>query len=228
MGKLVRYGSQGLLCLFLLLAFYFLAVVLGGLVPVNRDYLPTVQGIPVYLQSNGAHIDIVFPVSTACDCSHQRAPQYAVLERGFDGAIPASQWQWLAAGWGNEDFMLHVPTWNDLTPGIALRAISGAGGSVIRLSSHYEPRSGTNTARLLLTPGQYRQLLAYVRAGMGQVPEEVVASIAGPGDRFYRSGDRYSLFNTCNEWVRRGVARAGIRTVWWTPFDSALLHHFGR
>lgn len=228
MGKLVRYGSRGLLFLLLLLALYFLAVLLGGRVPVNRDYRPVVQGIPVYLQSNGAHIDIVFPVSSGCACSRQQAPQYGVLEQTFDLAVPETQWTWVAAGWGNEDFMLHVPTWSDLTPGIALRAVSGMGTSVLRLSAHYQPKESISTARLLLTPEQYRRLLQHVRKSMGSTPKELTASIAGPGDRFYRARDRYSLFNTCNEWVRQAVAAAGIRTVWWTPFDGALLRHFGQ
>ena len=183
MNTLKITGRRLLLSLFALVALYGVAVLLGGVLPVNRDYRPVPQGIPVYLQSNGAHIDIVFPANAAaCRCSRQQAPQYAVLDQEWDGSVPASSWQWVAAGWGNEDFMLHVPTWNELTPGIALRAVSGTGGSVIRLSTHYEPRAGRGTARLLLTPAQYRQLLAYVRASMGGTPEEVAASIAGPGD----------------------------------------------
>ncbi|MGH8491914.1 MAG: DUF2459 domain-containing protein [Moraxellaceae bacterium] len=224
----MRFGGRLLLFVTSLIALYGLAALLGGVVPVNRDYRPVLQGIPVYLQSNGAHIDIVFPVSDSCDCSRQRAPRFAVLEQAFDATVPASQWQWVAAGWGNEDFMLHVPTWSELTPGVALRAASGVGGSVLRLSTHYEPGMGEDVARLTLTPEQYRHLLSHIRASMGESPVAVMASITGEDDRFYRAQDRYSLFNTCNEWVRQAVAAAGIRTVWWTPFDGALLAHFGR
>jgi hypothetical protein len=33
---------------------------------------------------------------------------------------------------------------------------------------------------------------------------------------------------TSNEWVRRGLAQAGVRTARWAPFDRALFWHAER
>ena len=33
---------------------------------------------------------------------------------------------------------------------------------------------------------------------------------------------RYTFWMTSNEWVRRGLTAAGVRTPVWAPFDSAL------
>lgn len=211
-----------------LVALYLLLAFVAARIPVNPDYRQPDVGIPVYLQSNGAHVDLIFPVSANCLCGRDKAPRYDVLEQAFDMTVPAARWQWLAAGWGDEQFMLHVPTWNDLTASVALKAVTGRDGSVVRLSAHYEPRSGKGVARLLVTPEQYSRLLRHIRASLGEQAVEVAATIASPDDRFYRSRDTYHLFNTCNEWVREAVEQAGIRTSWWTPFDSALLSHFGR
>ena len=220
-----KYLFRTLLFLFGLVALYLFTALVGGVLPVNRGYQTPATGIPIYLQSNGAHIDLIFPV-TNCACSQTLAPRYTVLEQPFDMATTHPQW--LAVGWGDESFMLHVPTWNDLTFSIALRAVSGLDHSVIRLSAYYEPQMGLKTVRLLITPEQYQRLLQHVRQDMGPIPQEVAPGIPAQGDRFYRSVSRYSLFITCNEWMRQTVAQAGIRTVWWTPFDGELLRHFGR
>lgn len=220
------------LLLFLLPVFlvvlYLLLAFIGARIPVNADYRQPDVGIPVYLQSNGAHIDLIFPVSVNCRCGRDKAPRYDVLEHAFDMTAPTAEWQWLAAGWGDQQFMLNVATWNDLTANVALKAVTGMDGSVVRLSAYHEPRSGEGVSRLLVTQEQYVRLLRHIRASLGVHPEEVAASIASPEDRFYRSRDTYHLFNTCNEWVRETVEQAGIRTAWWTPFDAALLSHFGR
>lgn len=202
---------------------YLAAAWAGARIPVNTAYRPVATGIPVYLQSNGVHIDVVLPLSAGCACDRRHAPRIGVLEQAFDTAVPAPRWQWVAVGWGSEQFMLNVPDWDALTPGIALRAITGLDGSVLRLSSVSEPVAGADTRRLLLSPEEYRRLLRYLRDAAGAAPEERAAPIAGPEDRFYRAGARYSLFQTCNEWVGRGFARAGVRVPLWTPFDRALL-----
>ena len=42
-------------------------------------------------------------------------------------------------------------------------------------------------------------------------------------DAFFEARGRYTLFVTCNEWVRRGLGDAGIRTSVWSPFPAPLL-----
>ncbi|MCX8116114.1 MAG: DUF2459 domain-containing protein, partial [Burkholderiaceae bacterium] len=41
-------------------------------------------------------------------------------------------------------------------------------------------------------------------------------------DAFYEAVPVYTLWFTCNEWVRRGLADAGVRTAAWAPFDTAI------
>lgn len=209
------------------LLLYLAAAWAAARIPVNAAWRPAGDGIPVYLQSNGVHIDLVLPLSGGCACDRRLAPRIGVLDQPFDPAVPRRQWQWVAVGWGSEQFMLHVPDWEALTPGIAFRAVTGLDGSVLRLSSVREPAVGAETRRLLLSPAQYRRLLAYLRASAGPAPQERHSSIAGPEDRFYRTAERYHLFRTCNEWVGRGLARAGVRVPVWTPFDDALLEAAG-
>jgi uncharacterized protein (TIGR02117 family) len=223
MKSLARASGFAVLILLGCVLLYLAAAWVGAHIPVNSDHRPAVAGIPVYLHSNGVHVDLVLPVSADCACSSQRAPTMDVLEREFDPQVPPVRWQWISVGWGSEQFMLHVPTWNELTANVALRAVTGLDGSVLRISRLQEPALATGTQRLLLSPDEYRRLRRYVRASAGAIPEERVSRIAGPGDRFYRATSRYNLFNTCNEWVGDGLARAGLRAPLWSPFDWQLL-----
>jgi ABC-type lipoprotein export system ATPase subunit len=44
-------------------------------------------------------------------------------------------------------------------------------------------------------------------------------------DAFYEAVPTYTFWFTCNEWTRRALAAAGVRTAWWAPFDIAVMHH---
>jgi uncharacterized protein (TIGR02117 family) len=225
---LLRYGAGLLGALLAFALLYLLTAWIAGRIPLNRDFQPDPDGIPVYLVSNGAHVDVVIPVSGDCACGPARAPIAAILQQTFDLRMPRERWHWLAVGWGDAAFMLTVPTWSDLTPGIALRAVTGLDDSVLRISTYGEPRLGPRVRRLQLTPFQYQRLLAYMYASLRAPLQEKTSGMAGPEDRFYLSRDRYSLFNSCNEWVSKGLAQAGIRTALWSPFEGALLHQADR
>jgi uncharacterized protein (TIGR02117 family) len=74
---------------------------------------------------------------------------------------------------------------------------------------------------------EYARLAAYVRAGFRRDRQGAPTRIDHPGyfatDAFYEGVGSYSPLLTSNEWVRRGLAQAGVRTARWAPFDRALL-----
>ncbi|MGL1255138.1 DUF2459 domain-containing protein, partial [Vibrio parahaemolyticus] len=45
----------------------------------------------------------------------------------------------------------------------------------------------------------------------------------GPADGFLAGTGHYSIFLTCNDWLRRVLAAAGIRTALWSPFPFGLM-----
>ena len=199
-------------------------------IAVNGDYRSDPAGVPVFLVSDGTHVDMVVPAAATCRCDAVSAPTLDGLSLDYDPAIPDEKRRWVAIGWGDEQFMLNVPSWADLTPGVALLATSGMDGSVIRLTSADAPNS-TSTFRytkLLVPLEQYRRLIASVLRSAGQPQETVTATVGQPPqERYYRSRDRYDLFRTCNEWLREAFAEAGIRTGLWTPFAEGLLRSTG-
>jgi len=200
-----------------------LAVVLG-LVPVNRDFRETPDGIPIYLRTNGVHAELVLPTRAAgIDWSVDHPPGEF---RRLDEPLP-----WVAFGWGDRGFYLSTPTWRDLRLSTALVALTGLGEGAMHVE-YIERPDAYAVARIGISETQYRRLAAFVRDSFRRAPTGRPVKIDAPGyldtDAFYEAVPRYRLWYTCNEWVRAGLAGAGIRTAVWAPWDTALFWQTGR
>jgi uncharacterized protein (TIGR02117 family) len=201
-------------------ALYFLAALACGLIPVNRAYKPATDGIDVTISSNGVHVDLVVPLKAGGIDWAARLPIGAL---GFAPGETAN----LAIGWGDRGFYLATPTWADLQVSTALRAVTGAGASVMHVEATGAP-TGPNTRHVVLSVAQYALLAQYIEGSFQH--DETGAVIVVPGahygwhDAFFEATGHYSAFKTCNEWSRQGLAVAGVRVPLWSPFASALLY----
>lgn len=217
--RLVRRPIQACISLLALVLLYMLAALLLGLLTCNRDYRPTPDGIDVFIRSNGVHTDIALPV--------------AALGIDWRRRLPLASWQtlapeaYLAFGWGDRKFYLETPSWNDLKLSTALLALSGADDALLHVEAIARPRPGARVRHLRLSPAAYRQLVRDIDAQFAPTPNGTVAPIAGAhysrDDVFFAAQGHYSLFITCNEWSRQRLARAGVRSPLWSPFDWALM-----
>jgi Protein of unknown function (DUF2459) len=176
------------------LGLYLGAAATLGRVPVNAGWTEPAEGITIFVQTNGVHAGLVLP----------------------DG--PG---RWRAFGWGDRDFYLNTPTWAELRPATVVAALAGSGKTVVHVDLLGEFAPDANWRPLRLRPAEYARLRAYIAATL--VPGETAIPGYGPADRFYPARGRYSAVVTCNVWVGRGLARAGVRTGFWTPFESDVM-----
>ena len=196
---------------------YAVVGTLLSLVTVNRH--PVSGGdVTVYLVDNGIHADIVVPVKEGCvDWSEVVPP--GDTASGVRGS-------WLAFGWGSRDFYLNVPEWSDLTPGVAIRAISGTGGTALHATYCSEPIIGAGCRRLQLSAGQYDALVKYILAGGNRNAAGCFVRIPHNGygwnDAFYEGNGRYSPFFTCNTWVNSALKACGQRCCLWTALSAPI------
>ena len=199
----------------------FFIVLLYGAASLLLAWVPVQRSLPaeaadgavhsVYLVSNGVHTNLVLPARDA----QADWPQW-LPKAGTDGVG-----EWLYLSWGSEAFYTQVPTWGDLTPSVAARALLW--DSSVLFARYGPPPSGADPAyvrRLDLTAPQYRRLLADVRSQWAEP-----APLHGQS-HFYRARGAYQPLQTCNEWVRRRLYHAGVRVPAWTPFDRPLLWFF--
>ena len=206
---------------------YLLAAVVAGLIPVNREFAPPGRddGIAIYVRTNGVHAELVLPARGAHDWTHE-FPLLAIVD---DTRLPSLLGlNWIAFGWGDRAFYLETPRWRDLRPGTALNALAGRGPAAMHVEYLVRPQDD-RAVRVELDEAQYHRLVAYVRAGFARDAQDRAIRIDHPGyfatDAFFEGTGHYTLWLTSNEWVRRGLADAGVRTALWSPFDVGLFWH---
>ena len=198
-------------------AAYLLVALILALIPLNADFRASADGIPVHVRTNGVHAELVLPTRSA-------DVDWSIDHPASDMRALAAPMQWIAFGWGDAAFFASTPTWSDLRPGTALVALTGMGEGAMHVE--YITNPGSYAGReLRLSPAQYARLVEYVSASFARNGEGRPMRLAAPGyfdtDAFYAAKPRYTFWMTSNEWVRRGLTAAGVRTPVWAPFDSA-------
>lgn len=199
---------------------YAAAAVIGAAIPVNRGFVPVPGGTPVWLCSNGVHTDLVIAAAAG------PVDWPALLPPGLFRAVPAGA-NALGFGWGDRDFYLTTPSWRDLRLATALHAVTGTGTTVVHIEWRRDGRGDPACRELRVDAGQMARLDAELLAAMAHDDDGRPRAIAGAGyggnDGFVVGTGHYSIFLTCNEWLRRILAGAGIRTALWSPFPFGVM-----
>ncbi|HTN50478.1 MAG TPA: TIGR02117 family protein [Burkholderiaceae bacterium] len=220
------WRAAGLLVAALLAPFaiYLLCALVLGVLPRNADFREDPQGVAIYVRTNGVHADLVVPTRHGAIDWSLDFPAARMRSR----AAPSD---WIAFGWGDRGFMLQTPTWADLKSGTAFVALTGSGSGAMHVE-YVETPAAYRVVRVSASEAQYAQLAAYIRAAFERDAAGRARRIDAPGyfdsDAFYEALPRYSAWHTCNEWTRRGLTLAGVRTPVWSPFDTAIFFQLGR
>ncbi|MCC2545203.1 TIGR02117 family protein [Hymenobacter sp. BT175] len=200
-----------------------LLLLTGTVVPVNRDFRPTPDGIPVFVVSNGFHTDLVLPLwepgtGTGTDWLTQLGPE---LQTRF------ATYQYVAFGWGSERFYLESYPGHFPRIGTILRsALPGA--TLMHVDFHRSaPRPGPRVAALQISPAQYQQLVTTIRGSFApdSAGRPVLRNEAGyrSEDFFFRARGSYHALRTCNDWTNQALKRAGIRAALKAPLAASVL-----
>jgi uncharacterized protein (TIGR02117 family) len=217
--RIVVRGALALLGAAVVLpAAYLLVALILALIPLNADFRETRNGIPIYLRTNGVHAELVLPTRSA------RLDWSADHPAGHMRKLGAPM-AWIAFGWGDAAFFATTPTWGDLKLRTALVALGGLGEGAMHVEYLSNPAAYAGR-ELRLSPAQFADLVEYIRGSFTRTPDGRPIRLEAPGyfdtDAFYAAEPTYTFWMTSNEWVRRGLAAAGVRTPAWAPFDSAL------
>lgn len=202
---------------------YLLAALVGGLVPANPGWQEAERGVTIYVQTNGVHTWIAMPKVTPLMDWRPLMPAEHVgwPEIGAD---------YVAVGYGNREFYLNTPAWEDLTVGRAVGAALGNGPSLMHVYHERRPRQGEAQRPIVLTSEQYRRLVRFIEASFDKdrsgktIP--LIGRGYGPTDIFYEARGGYNLYYTCNEWAGDALRQSGVRVGIWTPFTQAVMWRF--
>jgi uncharacterized protein (TIGR02117 family) len=170
------------------------------------------------------HTDLVLPVvCEEVDVDWRR--KYPLAD--FSGNVRDPQY--VAVGWGNREFYVNTPTWNEFRISTACRALFWPSETVLHVEYLGDVTPGEHMQPVLLTRGQYAELARFVQSSVVESHASGAARLAsdfsyGNRDRFYSASGRYHAFNTCNQWTGRGLKRAGVPIGMWTPLRPQVLY----
>jgi uncharacterized protein (TIGR02117 family) len=221
--KLIKVATIGVVLLLGGPALYLVAALVGSLVPANASWREPPSGIEIFVRTNGVHTWIMVPTTTAemdwrplVPIGHIRDPRYAG--------------NYLAFGYGNREFYLNTPRWEDLRLRTALTAAFGEGRSLMHVEHEWNPRADEDQRAFRISREQYRRLAAHIlqsfeRDRRGRtIP--LLGRGYGPADAFYEARGPYNAFFTCNEWTGAALRAAGVRIGVWTPLSQSVMARF--
>ena len=219
---LLRIAAWALALVLAAVLLYLAGAALGSLWAVNRHRHPPPQGIDVWLRSNGVHVDLILPVSTA---ERDWRDDFPLRSFGDPPRAP----RWVAFGWGARDFFVNVREWKDLTAGAALRALMRA-PTVLHVEYVADDAAigAANAVRkIIVTRDEHAFLVRYVHSSLALDPGGRPQLLPGMGysgnDNFYEGAGNYTPIATCNEWVNGGLKGAGLPAPLWSPFAWGLV-----
>ncbi|WP_241656571.1 TIGR02117 family protein [Sphingomonas oligophenolica] len=216
---LIRFLRWFIAGIVLVLVGYGAAGMVGGAIPINRDWRAPTRGIAIYVESNGVHTALILPKVAGgvdwrglVDPRDLRDPRYA----GYDH---------VAIGWGERRFFLDTPTWWDVRPATILAASIGSDATLIHVEHIPAPAATDPDARrIILTPAQYARLAAFIRASVAPGGRRYRGYF--DNDAFYEARGHYDAVRTCNDWTGDALRHAGVRIGGWTPFAVTVMGWF--
>jgi uncharacterized protein (TIGR02117 family) len=211
---LLRIALAPFALLWALVILYCAAALAGSLIPANMGWQQAETGVRIYVAENGVHTDLILPASA-------EGVEWGDLIRPADLADPRQAGlSHLVFGWGDRDFYLNTPSWDQVKPGRVFAALAGMGSTVLHVGHLADPGGAARVRAIVLRPDEYRRLAAFVRATFaGGAPVRGY----GASDAFYPAKGGYSILNTCNEWTGGALRSAGVRIGRWTPFQASVI-----
>lgn len=116
-------------------------------------------------------------------------------------------------GWGDEAFYQHPGFDLDL----AAKALFEKTGSALRIAGFNrnikDYLSGMDYAeKLVLSEDEFRGICSYIQSSYFVINNKpvVLNSRLSGAVQFYKAEGWYTVFNTCNTWIAKGLSRAGL------------------
>jgi len=225
MKKILKISGKVFLVFLTLIGLYFLCAAIFSSIIVNKNQNQPKE-MAVYISTNGFHTDIVMPVKT-------EITDWSEKIKFSDTKSKDNIQNFVAVGWGNEDFFINIPSWSELKLSIAVRAGLGIGSSAMHTTFYRSVREDESCRKIELSKSQYIDLVNFIESYFIKDPQGNFINISTPNtygntDAFYKANGRYTPFFTCNTWVNSALKNAGLRSCLWTPFQGGIIKIFGR
>ena len=171
--------------------------------------------VEIVVTSNGYHSGVVLPRAALAEFASGRGyPALVAVTQRFAG------YEWIEFGWGDAEFYRLVPTPNEFSWRLALRALFWPGNTSVLhvVGIKDDPERAFVSAELVrvqLSRNGFDQLLAkldatFVAPQAGALPD-LGRGLYGPS-LFYPANGTFSFLRVCNHWTGELLGAAGLPT----------------
>jgi len=207
--EIMRVIIKSIKIVILVLFFFLLVTVVLSFIKVGKETLEKETSAVVYLRSNGVHVDFVLP-------------NQIVLQ---DIKQSMGDAKYYAIGWGDKDFFLQVRLFNELGLSVLCRALFVPSESLIHVVRLNKKES--DWREIKLSSRQIENLNNYIynafeKGSKGEL-KKIKGFSYGKNDAFYQATGSYTILNTCNTWVNKGLKQCGLKASIWTPYSFTLV-----
>lgn len=191
---------------YLLIAFFLTTIT------VNKKDNKTISHKTIFLSTNGIHLDVITPKK---DIDIELLAGIKTTETEY----------YLSFGWGEKNFYLNTPTWNDLTFSTAIKALFLNSSTLMHITRYHQKQNGWVEIKITETALQHLNTYLLNTFKVDENGYKIILENKGYTtiDDFYKANGNYTCFNTCNSWVNTGFKQSGLKACYWTPFDFGLL-----
>ncbi len=209
--KIIKY----FLYVLIIPVFYLVVSLILTFITIDRKGHNETLDKAIYLNTNGIHLDIIIPKKNID----------SLLLKGINTGTDD---QYLSFGWGDKDFYLNTPTWNDLTFETAFKALFLNSETLLHITRFQNRHK--EWKEIKISANELQKLNNYILLSFKTNEDGYKQILKNKGysfnDDFYQAKGSYSIFKTCNTWVNTGFKDSGLKACLWTPFDFGLLNKY--
>ena len=195
-----------------------LAALIGSHVPANNDWRSPANGVDIFIESNGVHVSLIVPISTA-------GQDLGDLIRPDDLADPDLYGTHVMIGWGHRAVYRNAQNWGDVKSGDIASAVVGSDETTLHVYHLMNPQPLPYRKMFRVSPAQFGSIIRQIRATFqtNAVGESRSYQGYGPDNLFYDSVGHYDAITTCNTWTGKVLRNAGVRVGIWTPMPGGVM-----
>lgn len=192
---------------------YFLAALLGAIIPGQHPQIDGGAATRIGLLRGPIHYDLVLPLTPDLRASFAFAATAGV-------PVLDPRAQYLVVGWGARAFYTTTASYADLNLPALWSAITGD-TAVLHVEATGDLTTLPGLIWLPLSDTQLAALVAKVTTTFAATTALPIRSF-GPTDAFYPAHGHFHLFHTCSTWIGETLRAAGLDFGIWTPTPHAV------
>ncbi len=193
--------------------FYFVASLLGAVIPGHHPQIDGGAASRIGLLRGPIHYDLVLPLTPDLRARFAFAEQAGVPVRD-----PRARY--LVVGWGAKAFYTTTGSYANLNLPAIWSALTGD-DAVLHLEAAGDLASLPGLIWLPLSDTQQAALITKVTTTFASTSALPIRPF-GTADAFFPAHGHFNLFHTCNDWLGETLRAAGLDFGIWTPTPQSV------